>query len=695
MAVDLAKIRNIGIVAHIDAGKTTTTERVIYYTGLSHKMGEVDEGTTVTDFDGQEQERGITIYSAAVTLPWKGYSINLIDTPGHVDFTAEVERSLRVLDGAVVVFDAKEGVEAQSETVWRQANKYHVPRICFINKMDKLGADFFAAIDDIRNRLDAAPLPVQVPIGAENDFVGFIDLMTQQVVYFAPREVGAKFEEKPIPDELAELADQWRHSLVEKVAETSEVLMEKYIQDEPIGEEELRAAIRQATLANKVQPIFCGSSLKYIGTRRMLDGVVDYLPNPLEMPAIQGYGRKRKEGDEPRTRKPDPDEPLSALLFKVVTEKPVDLHFLRVYSGRLKSGSRVLNATRDKKENISRLFRMFAKRREQIQEALAGDIVACVGLRHSLTGDTLCDPKAPIVLETIEFPETVISRAIEPKSSADRDRLADALAALSKQDPTFAYRVDEETGQTIINGMGELHLEVLCRRLSENMNVPVNVGSPRVSYRETVSTTADAEGRFIKQTGGRGQFAVVKLVVEPIPPGEEEHKIEVANELKGGVISKDYIPAIERGVEESLRSGVLGGYPVINVRFRIVDGQEHEVDSSEVAFEAAAGIAVHQCLQEAHPILLEPIMRLEITAPTEFMGSVTGDLNSRRAVITATRDKGDLRTIVAEVPLAEMFGYATDVRSLTAGRASWNMEPKDYRPVPKHVTDSLLSTGYI
>ncbi len=695
MPARLEKIRNIGIVAHIDAGKTTTTERVLYYTKRIHRMGEVDDGTTVTDFDEQEQERGITIYSAAVTLPWKGYSINLIDTPGHVDFTAEVERALRVLDGGVVVFDAKEGVEAQSETVWRQANKYNVPRMCFINKMDKLGADFYGSVKSIRERLGANPVAVQIPIGAENTFEGMIDLMTMQAVTFTPQEVGANFEERDIPEDLADEAQQWRHQLVEQVAETSEALMEKYVQEEPISEQELRAALRAATLRGEAQPVFCGSSLKYIGTRRMLDGVVDYLPNPLERPAMRGHGRRHKEGDPVRIRETDPDEPFSAMVFKIVAKKPVDLNFVRIYSGKLKSGSRVLNATRDKKENISRMFRMFAKRQEQIDEAMAGDIIAVVGLRHSLTGDTLCDPKQPIVFEAIEFPQTVISQAIEPKSSADRDRLAEALSALTKQDPTFTYRINEETGQTLISGMGELHLEVLCRRLQEEMGVPVSVGAPRVSYRETISASAQAEGRFIQQTGGRGQFAVVKLAVEPFQPEASGQSIEILNELKGGVISKDYVPAIERGIEEGVRSGVLSGYPVINVRFRIIDGREHEVDSSEIAFEAAAGRAVHQCLEAAEPTLLEPIMRLEVTAPVESMGAVAGDLNARRAIITETRERGDLRVVVAEAPLAEMFGYATDVRSLTAGRASWSMEPSEYRPVPKHVTDQLLSTGYV
>jgi elongation factor G len=690
----LAKIRNIGVVAHIDAGKTTTTECMLYYTGRTYKMGAVDDGTTVTDYDVQEQERGITIYSAAVTMPWKGYTINLIDTPGHVDFTAEVERSLRVLDGAVVVFDAKEGVEAQSETVWRQADKYHVPRICFINKMDKVGADFYASVDSLRARLGAVPLPVQLPIGSEGGFKGLIDLMSMRAFFYTPAEVGATSEEKEIPPDLTAEAEHWRHDLVAKVAETSEELMDKYIHDQAITAEELRKAIRKATVAGKVQPVFCGSSLRYVGTRKMLDGVVDYLPSPLDMPPVKGFGAGKKDKDTAQTRPPDPEAPFAALVFKVVADRPVDLYYLRVYSGRLKSGSRVLNATRSRKENISRIFRMFAKRREQIQEALAGDIVAIVGLRDSLTGDTLTDPKAPIVLERIEFPETVISMAVEPRSSADRDRLGEALSALAKQDPTFEWRSDPETGQTLISGMGELHLEVLSRRLNDDMGVPVNVGAPRVSYRETISASAEGEGRFIRQTGGRGQFAVVKLVAEPYQPAPGEPHIDFASEIKGGVISSNYIPAVERGIKEAVRGGVLAGYPLINVRFRLIDGREHEVDSSELAFEIAAGMAVRHAVERAGPILLEPIMKLEVSAPVESMGAITADLQSRRAIITDTLDRGNHRTVIAHVPLSEMFGYSTDVRSLTGGRASWAMEPSEYRPAPKQVTEAVMATGY-
>lgn len=694
MASDLSKIRNMGIVAHIDAGKTTTTECMLYYTGKTYKMGAVDDGTAVTDYDVQEQERGITIYSAAVTLPWRGHTINMIDTPGHVDFTAEVERALRVLDGAVVVFDAKEGVEAQSETVWRQANKYHVPRMCFINKMDKIGADFYASFDSISTRLGAHPVALQLPIGSEGSFRGIIDLITREAFFFTPADIGCSQEEGEIPAEMVDDVEHWRHELVEKAAETNEALMGKYIHDEPIGEEELRAAIRQATVSGRIQPVLCGSSLRYIGVRRMLDAVVDYLPSPLDMPPVKGFGAGKKDKDSIQMRSADPDGPLAALVFKVVASKPVDLYYLRVYSGRLESGTRVFNVARNSKENISRMYRMFAKRREQIDEAVAGDIVAAIGLREALTGDTLTDMKSPILFERIEFPETVISMAIEPRSSADRDRLGEALSALAKQDPTFEWRSDPETGQTLISGMGELHLEVLSRRLQEEMSVPVNVGTPRVSYRETVAGTAEGEARFIRQTGGRGQYAVVKLIVEPYVPEPGEPHVDFVSEIKGGVISQQYIPAVERGIRDAVKTGALGGYPIINVRFRLIDGKEHDVDSSELAFETAASMAVRDAVEHAGPILLEPIMKLEVSAPVESMGAVTADLRARRALITDVLERGDHRTIVAQAPLSEMFGYSTDVRSVTGGRASWSMEPSEYRPAPRQVTEAVLATGY-
>jgi len=688
MSADLQKTRNIGIAAHIDAGKTTATERILYYAGKIHRMGEVHEGTTTTDFDPEEQARGITIYSAAVTVEWQGHTVNVIDTPGHVDFTAEVERSMRVLDGAIAVFDAKEGVEAQSETIWRQANKYQVPRLCFVNKMDKVGADFFNTVKEIRERLLGNPIPVQIPIGAQAEYQGLVDLLTMKAIYFKDDTRGNKWEEREIPDDLKDLARQWRHLLEEKVSETCDVLMDKYIHEQPICAEELVSALRRATVTGQVHPVFCGSALKYVGIQMLLDGVVAYLPSPLDMPPVIGH-----DPDDPEKeiqRKCDEDGPLCSLLFKVVAEKPVDLYFLRIYSGVLKSGTRVYNTNRRKKENVSRIFRMFAKRREAIDEARAGDIVAVVGLRDSLTGDTLCDMKHEVVLEKIEFPETVISMAVEPKSSADRDRLAEALAALSRQDPTFDWRVDPETGQMLIAGMGELHLEIMTHRLERDMNVGVKVGRPRVSYRETVVGKAKSECRFIRQTGGHGQFAVVELSVEPYRPAEGEDHILFENDIRGGSISRQYVKAIEEGVREAAKGGVLAGYPLINVKVTLLDGKEHPVDSSDLAFETAGMMAFRQACQEARVGLLEPIMRLEVTVPEEYFGSVIGDLHSRRASVTDSFVRVDRRVIHAQAPLAEMFGYSTTFRSLTQGRAAWLMEPSHFAAVPVQVAETLL-----
>ncbi len=688
MSADLGKTRNIGIAAHIDAGKTTATERILYYAGKIHRMGEVHEGTTTTDFDPEEQARGITIYSAAVTVEWQGHTINVIDTPGHVDFTAEVERSMRVLDGAIAVFDAKEGVEAQSETIWRQANKYNVPRLCFVNKMDKVGADFFNTVREIRERLSGNPIPVQIPIGAQSEYEGLVDLLTMKAIYFKDDTKGNKWEEREIPDDLKALAKEWRHLLEEKVSETCDVLMDKYIHEKPISAEDLVPALRRATVAGQAHPVFCGSALKYVGIQMLLDGVVAYLPSPLDMPPVTGH-----DPDDPEKqieRKPEDDEPMCALLFKVVAEKPVDLYFLRIYSGVLKSGSRVYNANRRKKENVSRIFRMFAKRREVIDAAHAGDIVAVVGLRDSLTGDSLCDMKHEVVLEKIEFPETVISMAVEPKSSADRDRLAEALAALSRQDPTFDWRVDPETGQMLIAGMGELHLEIMTHRLERDMNVQVKVGRPRVSYRETVIGTAKAEARFIRQTGGHGQYAVVELKVEPYQPAEGEDHVLFENEIRGGAISRQYVTAVEAGVREAAKGGVLAGYPLINAKVTLLDGKEHAVDSSDLAFENAGMMAFRQATEQAGVGLLEPVMRLEVTVPEEYFGSVVGDLHSRRAQVNDTFVRLDRRVIHAQVPLAEMFGYSTTLRSLTQGRAAWLMEPSHFAAVPAQVAEALL-----
>ena len=688
MSTDLQKTRNIGIAAHIDAGKTTATERILYYAGKIHRMGEVHEGTTTTDFDPEEQARGITIYSAAVSVEWDGHTINLIDTPGHVDFTAEVERSMRVLDGAIAVFDAKEGVEAQSETIWRQASKYNVPRLCFVNKMDKLGADFYNCVKEIRERLSGNPIPVQIPIGTQSEFVGLIDLLTMKAIYFKPDTRGNKWDEREIPEDLAGLAKEWRHLLEEKVSETCDVLMEKYIHEQPILAEEMIPALRKATVSGQAHPVFVGSALKYMGIQQLLDGVIAYLPSPLDMPPVTGH-----DPDDPEKeiqRKCDESEPLCALLFKVVTEKPVDLFFVRIYSGVLKSGSRIYNANRRKKENVSRVFRMFAKRREAIEEARAGDIVAVVGLRDSLTGDSLCDQKHEVILEKIEFPETVISMAVEPKSSGDRDRLAEALAALSRQDPTFDWRVDPETGQMLIAGMGELHLEIMTHRLERDMNVAVRVGRPRVSYRETVVGKAKSECRFIRQTGGHGQFAVVELSVEPYQPAEGEDHILFENDIRGGAISRQYVKAVEEGVREAAKGGVLAGYPLINAKVTLLDGKEHPVDSSDLAFENAGMMAFRQACQDARLGLLEPIMRLEVTVPEEYFGSVIGDMHSRRASVTDTFVRSDRRVIHASVPLAEMFGYSTTLRSLTQGRAAWLMEPSHFAAVPMQVAETLL-----
>ncbi len=686
---DLSRIRNIGVAAHIDAGKTTTTERLLFYSGTIHRSGNVDEGTTTTDFDVEEQQRGITIYSAAVTLKWHDHRINLIDTPGHVDFTAEVERSLRVLDGAVVVFDSKEGVEAQSETVWRQADKYRVPRICFMNKMDKTGADFHHAVATLKVRLHAHPIPIQIPMGAEREFRGFIDLIRMEAVTFAGDGPSTKLERGPIPAAFAAEAEKHRHLLEEKVAELDEALLEKYLEGERPSESELRGALRKGTLARQCQPVLCGSSLKYVGVQHVLDAVCDFLPSPLDVPPIEGSDPQ--DHDRRLKRTCDPQGPLAALVFKIVADAHGDLFFVRVYSGTLKAGSRVLNAGRDKKENLPRMFRMFAKRREQVDAAYAGDIVAAIGLKETLTGDTLCDPRGDgVLLERIEFPETVISMAVEPQSSKDRDKLIHALGMLSRSDPTFNFRNNEETGQLLISGMGELHLEVMCHRLERDMGVPVRVGRPRVAYREAITQTATADGQLIRQTGGKGQYAVVSLQVEPFTPlpGQESHAFE--SRVPAGKLQPEYIRAAELGAREATYSGVLGAYPLINVKVTLLDGAEHAEDSSEVAFESAAAIAVHKALEQAGPVLLEPIMRVEVVTPEDYFGAINGDLMTRRAVITATTIRAGNHVIEAEAPLAAMFGYSTAVRSLSQGRASYSMEPLRYEKMPPSEAEKVL-----
>ncbi|HNQ22779.1 MAG TPA: elongation factor G [Phycisphaerae bacterium] len=688
MSVDLRTVRNIGIAAHIDAGKTTTTERVLYYTGCTHRMGDVDDGTTVTDYDEQEQQRGITIYSVAVSCPWKGHTINLIDTPGHVDFTAEVERSLRVLDGMVAVFDAREGVEAQSETVWRQADKYHVPRLCFINKMDRLGADFERAVASLREKLHARPLVIELPIGAGDTFTGVIDLIEMRALYFKTAELGGTLEAGPIPEELLQRAGELRAQLCEALAERCEVLMEKYVNEERIPPADIRRALRELTVSGAGQPVLCGSALRYVGIQPMLDAVCDYLPSPLDMPPVEGTDPQRPETT--RQLRCDPAGPLAALVFKVLPEKPVDLFFVRVYSGTLKPSSRVLNSASGGKENVTRVYRMFAKRREQLDKAEAGDIVAIVGPKNVLTGHTLCDPRHPVVLESIQFPETVISVSIEPRSSRDRDKLLEALHALERQDPTIRMTVNAETGQTLLAGMGELHLEVVVHRLKCDMNVEVHVGRPQVSYRETVRGVGLGEGRFARQTGGRAHFAAVRLRVEPRAHVPGRPNFEIVRDLPPDSLLPLYLAAIEAGVADAAQSGPLGGYPVIDWRVTVLGGEQHQTDSSELAFESAGRIAFYDAMQKAGPVLLQPIMSVEVTTPDEYLGAIIGDLNGRGAEVRETELRGSERVIRAEVPLAELFGYVTKLRSVSQGRAAASVTPLHYSAVPADVARALV-----
>ncbi|MGB2985714.1 MAG: elongation factor G [Phycisphaerae bacterium] len=688
MSLDLSTVRNIGIAAHIDAGKTTTTERMLYYTGRTHRMGEVDDGTAITDFDEQEQRRGITIYSAAVSCPWKGYTINLIDTPGHVDFTAEVERSLRVLDGMVAVFDAKEGVEAQSETVWRQADKYAVPRVCFINKMDRVGADFDRSVNSIRERLNANPLVLQLPIGAGNEFKGLVDLIEMKAVYYKQEKLGSSFDLGDIPEELAAPVAQRRRELLEAAAETSEALMEKYLLEEPLEAEEIRQAIRAATIRRELTPVLCGSALRYVGVQRMLDAVCDFLPSPLDVPPVTATdaGRDDVEHEMPC----DPEGPLAALVFKIVAGKPVDLHYLRIYSGMLKPNKRLLNTITGKKENISQIYRMFAKRREQLDHATAGDIVAVVGPKSSLTGHTLCDPRRPVILESIKFPETVISVSVEPRSSRDREKLLEALVALERQDPTIRVAANLETGQTLISGMGELHLEVMVQRLRVDMNVDVAVGKPRVSYRETVTAAGEGEGRFIRQLGGRGHYGVVRLRIEPRPHVAGRANSEIINAIPEGALAAEYVHATEMGATEAAQSGILGGYPVIDWKVTLLTAEQREVNSSELAFENAARAAFYEAMGAAGPVLLQPIMDVEVVTSDDYFGAIMGDLNARKAVVRDTRLRGSDRVILADVPLAKMFGYITKLRSLSQGRATSTMAPSHYAPVSPQEMKALV-----
>ncbi|MDA8118141.1 MAG: elongation factor G [Actinomycetota bacterium] len=682
----LEKTRNIGIMAHIDAGKTTTTERILYYTGKNYKIGEVHEGAATMDWMVQEQERGITITSAATTCFWADNRINIIDTPGHVDFTVEVERSLRVLDGAVAVFDAVAGVEPQTETVWRQADKYNVPRLCFVNKMDRVGADFFRCVDMMKDRLDANPLVVQLPIGSENLFKGIVDLVEMNAVVYED-ELGERFEVLPIPEEMAEEAATYHQELVEALATFDDELMEKYLGEEVITPAELREVIRRATLEGFGVPVLCGSAFRNKGVQPMLDAVVHFLPSPVDIPAAAGTNLR---GDQEITRSASDAEPFSALAFKIMTDPYVGkLTYFRVYSGTLDKGSSILNSTKDKKERIGRILLMHANHREDIDTIYAGDIVAAVGLKNTTTGDTLCDPDKPVVLESLEFPEPVIHVAVEPKTKVDQEKMGKALYALAEEDPTFRIRTDEETGQTVISGMGELHLEVIVDRMLREFKVDANVGKPQVAYRETIKRSAEkVEAKYVRQSGGRGQYGHVVISLEPTGPGGG---YEFVDKITGGVIPKEYIPSVDAGIQEAMTSGVLAGYPTVDVRALLTFGSYHDVDSSEMAFKIAGSMAFKEAARKASPILLEPIMSVEVVTPEEYMGDVIGDLSSRRGKVEGMEQRGSAQVIRAQVPLAEMFGYATDLRSRTQGRATYTMQFNSYQEVPDSIAKEIVA----
>ena len=688
----LERYRNIGIMAHIDAGKTTTTERILFYTGISHKIGEVHDGNAVMDWMEQEQERGITITSAATTCFWSGmdqsydeHRINIIDTPGHVDFTIEVERSLRVLDGAVGVFCAVGGVEPQSETVWRQADKYSVPRMAFINKMDRTGADFFRVVEQIKSRLGSNAITLQVPIGAEDQFEGVVDLIKMKAIYWDEETRGTKFEEREIPEDLQDRCNELREQLLEAAAEADEDLMEKYLEEGDLSNEEMKASLRRRTLANEVVLVTCGSAFKNKGVQAMLDAVLDFMPNPTEVPAISGVLEDETTEEE---RPASDDAPFAALGFKIMTDPFVgQLVFFRVYSGVVKSGDSIYNPVKGKKERIGRILQMHANSREELKEVRAGDIAAAVGLKAITTGDTLCDPNKIITLERMEFPEPVISQAVEPKTKSDQEKLGVALGKLAQEDPSFRVHTDEESGQTIISGMGELHLEIIIDRLKREFSVDANVGNPQVAYRETLNATVEQEHKYSKQTGGRGQYGHVYLRIEPQERGEG---FEFVDKIKGGVVPREYIPAVEKGVVEAMESGIVAGYPVIDLKITLYDGSYHEVDSSEHAFRAAAIQAFREASAKAKPVLLEPIMRVEVVTPEEYMGGVTGDLNSRRGMISEMEDVPSGKIVRAEVPLSEMFGYATSLRSASQGRATYSMEFSQYLPAPSSVTEVMM-----
>jgi elongation factor G len=673
-------------MAHIDAGKTTTTERILYYTGINYKLGEVHEGTATMDWMVQEQERGITITSAATTCFWRDHRINIIDTPGHVDFTIEVERSLRVLDGAVAVFCSVGGVEPQTETVWRQADKYGVPRLAFVNKMDRVGADFFRVVQMIRDRLGAVPAVMQIPVGAEEKFIGIVDLITMQAQIWEDESLGAKFHAEPIPEGLKALADEYREKLLEAAADCDEAIMEKYLEGKPIAEAELRAAVRKATLALKIVPVLCGSAFRNKGVQPMLDAVVDFLPSPSDIPPVNGINPNTQATEERPARD---DAPFAALAFKIMTDPYVGtLTFFRVYSGSLNSGSGIYNSTRSKRERVGRILKMHANKREEIKEVYAGDIAAAVGLKTASTGDTLCDESHPIVLESIDFPEPVISIAIEPKSKADQEKLGLSLQKLATEDPSFKVRTDDETGQTIISGMGELHLEIIVDRLLREFNVGANVGKPQVAYKETVRKPVEQQGKFIRQTGGRGQYGDVWIKLEPQEAGAG---FEFVDAVKGGSIPREYIPAVEKGVREATDSGALAGYPVVDVKVTLFDGSYHDVDSSEIAFKIAGSMAFKEAVRKANPVLLEPIMSVEVVVPEDFMGDVIGDINSRRGKVLGMDARPAAHAIDARVPLAQMFGYATDLRSMTQGRATYTMQFSHYEPVPAAVAEGIIA----
>jgi len=684
--VALKDTRNIGIMAHIDAGKTTTTERILFYTGVNHKIGEVHEGAATMDYMEQEQERGITITSAATTAFWNKHRINIIDTPGHVDFTVEVERSLRVLDGSVAVFSAVDGVQPQSETVWRQADKYNVPRMAFLNKMDRVGADFDMCVNDIKEKLGGNGVPIQLPIGAEDDFEGIIDLVTMKEYLFKDETMGADYDITEIRAELAEKAEEAREHMIESVVETDDELMEKYFGGEEITEEEIKKALRTATIEGTVVPVLCGTAFKNKGIQPLLDAIVAYMPSPVDINEGKVKGTDPKT-EEPMEREISDDAPFSALAFKIITDPFVGrLSFFRVYSGVLEKGSYVLNSTKGKKERMGRLLQMHANKREELDIVYSGDIAAAVGLKDTTTGDTLCDENAPIILEKMEFPDTVIQIAVEPKTKADQEKMGTALSKLAEEDPTFKVTTNQETGQTLISGMGELHLEIIVDRMKREFKVEANVGKPQVAYRETINGAADVEEKYAKQSGGRGQYGHVKMKVEANP----DKGYEFINQITGGAIPREYIPAVDKGIQEALEAGVVAGYPVQDVKVTLYDGSYHEVDSSEMAFKIAGSMAIKKALRAANPVLLEPIFKVEVATPEEYMGDVIGDLNARRGQVSGMTDRNNAKIIDAQVPLAQMFGYATDLRSKTQGRASYSMEFEKYVEVPKNIAQQVI-----